>query len=161
MIQISDTVKKEVNAWLVNNALQAPTTGIDKLEDLGLDSLDLVECHLDMENNLKVRLPDHSMDKVVTVADLMEKVQEAVNYEAFLQVGPSLNSEQPGKATHPELQKWINSNMPSPFKKIEYLRQEIFKMQNVVFRSDLAAALKKAELALKEASTLLENEQQN
>jgi acyl carrier protein len=48
------------------------------LEDLGADSLDMVEIGMTLEETFNLSLPDEDMDKVRTVGELYEALAELV-----------------------------------------------------------------------------------
>jgi acyl carrier protein len=42
--------------------------------DMGLDSLDKIEMMMDMEDEFRVDIPDHAMELIDTVAELIEYI---------------------------------------------------------------------------------------
>ena len=45
-------------------------------EDLNADSLDLVELIMEMEDRFKIKIPDEDAEKIQTVQDAMDYLQE-------------------------------------------------------------------------------------
>jgi len=52
-----------------------PTT---RLEDLGLDSLDMVEFMFDIENEFKIKIPDQEF-KVATIQEIVDAVDRFIS----------------------------------------------------------------------------------
>ena len=71
-----DRVKKIVVDQLgVNEAdVQIDSTFID---DLGADSLDIVELIMAFEEEFEIEIPDDAIASIVTVGDAVEKLEEA------------------------------------------------------------------------------------
>ena len=71
-----DKVKKIVVDQLgVNEAdVQIDSTFID---DLGADSLDIVELIMAFEEEFEIEIPDDAIASIVTVGDAVEKLEEA------------------------------------------------------------------------------------
>jgi acyl carrier protein len=69
--------------WLeniLNSKFNNPVSSITEdtmIEDLGIDSLDLVELQLEYENDFGVELPD-STDEIRTVRDLLNLLERNV-----------------------------------------------------------------------------------
>ena len=49
------------------------------VEDLGCDSLDIVEIIMGVEDELDIKIPDDSVESIVTVGDAMEEIRKALN----------------------------------------------------------------------------------
>ena len=49
------------------------------VEDLGCDSLDIVEIIMGVEDELDIKIPDESVEAIVTVGDAMEEIRKAIN----------------------------------------------------------------------------------
>ena len=47
--------------------------------DLGLDSLDVVELLMELEKKYKIRIPDDELERVVTVQDVVNLVEQFIN----------------------------------------------------------------------------------
>ncbi len=48
------------------------------IDDLGADSLDIVELIMAIEEEFNIEIPDESAEKVVTVGDVVEYIKENV-----------------------------------------------------------------------------------
>lgn len=48
----------------------------DRLDDLGLDSLELLDLQLAIEQNFKIKIPDQDFAKLQTVGDLISITHE-------------------------------------------------------------------------------------
>ena len=48
------------------------------IDDLGADSLDIVELVMDLEEEFDMEIPDSDAEKVVTVGDVVEYIKENV-----------------------------------------------------------------------------------
>ncbi|OHE22697.1 MAG: acyl carrier protein [Syntrophobacterales bacterium RBG_19FT_COMBO_59_10] len=44
------------------------------IDDLGADSLDLVELIMEMEENFNVRIPDNEIEKIRTIKDVLDYI---------------------------------------------------------------------------------------
>lgn len=51
-------------------------------KDLNIDSLDLVELVIDVENRFSIRIADDDIDKLVTVADLVDRIATSTPLQA-------------------------------------------------------------------------------
>lgn len=67
-------------------ALQANLESADGIElssklidDLGYDSLDLVEIVMKMEKAFQIYIPDEDMERIVTVQDVVDMVKKYLN----------------------------------------------------------------------------------
>ena len=49
------------------------------IDDLGADSLDLVELIMGIEEEFNIEIPDGEAEKVVTVEDVVEYIKEHIN----------------------------------------------------------------------------------
>ncbi len=52
------------------------TMETDIAEDLGADSLDVVEMLMSIEDEFDVEIPDDAIDKLKTIGDVVEYIQE-------------------------------------------------------------------------------------
>ena len=68
--KVSEIMSKRVN---VSNLKED-----DSLSSLGLDSLDLVELIMGIEEEFNIEIPDGEAEKVVTVGDVVEYIKENV-----------------------------------------------------------------------------------
>ena len=48
------------------------------IDDLGADSLDIVELVMALEEEFDIEIPDSDAEKVVTIADVVEYIKENV-----------------------------------------------------------------------------------
>lgn len=48
-------------------------------DDLGADSLDLLQIVMGMEESFNIHLPEEDLTDIVTVQDAIDKIQKAVN----------------------------------------------------------------------------------
>lgn len=48
------------------------------IDDLGADSLDIVELIMDLEEEFDIEIPDSDAEKVVTVGDVVEYIKDHV-----------------------------------------------------------------------------------
>jgi len=58
-----------------------PTT---RLEDLGLDSLDMIEFMFDIENEFKIKIPDQEF-KVTTIQEIVDAVDRFISEQRIEQ----------------------------------------------------------------------------
>jgi len=65
---------EEIKARLAKVAKKDAITGEENLRDLGLDSLDIVELLLDLENDYDVHFDDMDMAELTTVKDLLDAI---------------------------------------------------------------------------------------
>ena len=75
--EIFDKVKEIIIEQLgvTENAVTAEASFID---DLGADSLDIVELIMALEEEFDLEIPDSDAEKVVTVGDVVEYIKENV-----------------------------------------------------------------------------------
>ena len=59
-------------------------TAATTLENLGLDSLDIIEFMFDIENEFDIRIPDREF-KVITIQDMVEALDRFVSEQALEQ----------------------------------------------------------------------------
>ena len=57
-------------------AEDAVTTEASFIDDLGADSLDIVELVMGLEEEFSIEIPDADAEKVVTVGDVVEYIKE-------------------------------------------------------------------------------------
>lgn len=53
--------------------------GITTLKDLGADSLDKLEITLQLEDKFKIKIPDDEAEKLLTVGDVINYIEEKIN----------------------------------------------------------------------------------
>lgn len=56
----------------------AVTTEASFIDDLGADSLDIVELIMELEEEFDMEIPDADAEKIVTVGDVVEYIKEHV-----------------------------------------------------------------------------------
>ena len=56
----------------------AVTTEASFIDDLGADSLDIVERIMELEDEFDMEIPDADAEKIVTVGDVVEYIREHV-----------------------------------------------------------------------------------
>ena len=49
------------------------------VEDLGCDSLDVVEIIMGIEEELDIKIPDEAAENIATVGDAMEEIKKSLN----------------------------------------------------------------------------------
>ena len=64
---------------LVGVAENAVTMEASFIDDLGADSLDIVELVMALEEEFDIEIPDSDAEKVVTVEDVVDYIKENVN----------------------------------------------------------------------------------
>ena len=77
----SEEVFEKVKAIIVEQLQVAEYTVTEEasfIDDLGADSLDLVELIIALEEEFDIEIPDTDAEKVVTVADVVEYIKENV-----------------------------------------------------------------------------------
>ena len=77
----SDEIFEKVKAIIVEQLQvneDAVTQEASFIDDLGADSLDLVELIMGIEEEFNIEIPDGEAEKVVTVGDVVEYIKENV-----------------------------------------------------------------------------------
>ena len=77
----SEEVFEKVKAIIVEQLQVAENTVTEEasfIDDLGADSLDLVELIMALEEEFDIEIPDTDAEKVVTVGDVVEYIKENV-----------------------------------------------------------------------------------
>ena len=77
----SEEVFEKVKGIIVNQlgvADTAVTLEASFIDDLGADSLDIVELVMALEEEFDMEIPDEDAEKVVTVGDVVEYIKEKV-----------------------------------------------------------------------------------
>lgn len=67
---------KEIVAEQLNVELSELEAGKSFLNDLGADSLDIVELVMAMEEEFEVEIPDEDAEKIQTVGDAIKYIEE-------------------------------------------------------------------------------------
>jgi len=75
--EIFEKVKKIIIEQL-GVAEGAVTTEASFIDDLGADSLDIVELVMALEEEFSIEIPDADAEKVVTVGDVVDYIKENV-----------------------------------------------------------------------------------
>ena len=73
---------KEIIVEQLGVAESAVTMEASFIDDLGADSLDIVELVMALEEEFDIEIPDNDAEKVVTVGDVVEYIKENVHYAA-------------------------------------------------------------------------------
>ncbi len=77
----TEEVFEKVKGIIVNQlgvADSAVTMDASFIDDLGADSLDIVELVMALEEEFDMEIPDSDAEKVVTVSDVVEYIKEHV-----------------------------------------------------------------------------------
>ena len=77
----SEEIFEKVKGIIVEQlgvAESAVTTEASFIDDLGADSLDIVELVMGLEEEFGIEIPDADAEKVVTVGDVVEYIKENV-----------------------------------------------------------------------------------
>ena len=77
----SDEVFEKVKETIIEQlgvADTAVTAEASFIDDLGADSLDIVELIMALEEEFDIEIPDSDAEKVVTVGDVVEYIKEHV-----------------------------------------------------------------------------------
>ena len=77
----TEEVFEKVKAIIINQlgvADTAVTMEASFIDDLGADSLDIVELVMALEEEFDMEIPDSDAEKVVTVGDVVEYIKENV-----------------------------------------------------------------------------------
>ena len=78
MEAIFERVKEVIGEQLGIEDLDTITMETTFIDDLGADSLDLVELIMGVEEEFNIEIPEGEADKVVTVGDVVEYIKENV-----------------------------------------------------------------------------------
>ena len=73
--EVFDKIKNIIIEQL-GTAESAVTMEASFIDDLGADSLDIVELIMAIEEEFNIEIPDESAEKVVTVGDVVEYIKE-------------------------------------------------------------------------------------
>ena len=77
----SEEVFEKIKAIIVEQLQVAENTVTEEasfIDDLGADSLDLVELIMALEEEFDIEIPDTDAEKVVTVGDVVDYIKENV-----------------------------------------------------------------------------------
>lgn len=75
--EVFDKVK-EIIVEQLGVASDSVTTEASFIDDLGADSLDIVELIMALEEEFDIEIPDSDAEKVVTVGDVVDYIKENV-----------------------------------------------------------------------------------
>ena len=70
---------KEIIAGVLSIDSDEITLDSSFSDDLGCDSLDIVEIIMGIEEELDIKIPDEAAEKIVTVGDAMEEIKNSLN----------------------------------------------------------------------------------
>jgi acyl carrier protein len=70
-----DKKVKEIVAEQLGKDVNDITTGASFIDDLGADSLDIVELVMKMEEEFGIEIPDEEAEKIKTVNDVVEYIK--------------------------------------------------------------------------------------
>jgi acyl carrier protein len=70
-----DKKVKEIVAEQLGKDVNEITTGASFIDDLGADSLDIVELVMKMEEEFGIEIPDEEAEKIKTVTDVVEYIK--------------------------------------------------------------------------------------
>lgn len=66
---------REIVAEQLGKDVSEVTTGASFIDDLGADSLDIVELVMKMEEEFAIEIPDEEAEKIKTVNDVVEYIK--------------------------------------------------------------------------------------
>ncbi len=78
MDTVLEKVKEVISEQLDVEDVDSITTETTFIDDLGADSLDIVELIMALEEEFDMEIPDSDAEKVVTVGDVVEYIKENV-----------------------------------------------------------------------------------
>ena len=70
---------KEIIADVLSIDTNELTMDSSFVEDLGCDSLDVVEIIMGIEEELDIKIPDEAAENIATVGDAMEEIKKSLN----------------------------------------------------------------------------------
>ena len=74
---------KEIVADKVNSTYEEIDVRRDLRNDLGMDSLDIIEVVFDLQRELKIFIPDQKSEKWKTIQDIIETVNELKQEKSY------------------------------------------------------------------------------
>ena len=77
MDTVLEKVKEVISEQLGIDDTDSITTETTFIDDLGADSLDIVELIMALEEEFDIEIPDSDAEKVVTVGDVVDYIKEA------------------------------------------------------------------------------------
>ena len=78
MDTVLEKVKEVISEQLGIEDTDSITTETTFIDDLGADSLDIVELIMALEEEFDIEIPDSDAEKVVTVGDVVEYIKDHV-----------------------------------------------------------------------------------
>ena len=78
MDTVLEKVKEVISEQLDVEDVDSITTETTFIDDLGADSLDIVELVMALEEEFDIEIPDSDAEKVVTVGDVVDYIKENV-----------------------------------------------------------------------------------
>ena len=78
MDTVLEKVKEVISEQLDVEDLDSITTETTFIDDLGADSLDIVELVMALEEEFDIEIPDSDAEKVVSVSDVVDYIKENV-----------------------------------------------------------------------------------
>ena len=78
MEAIFEIVKEVIGEQLGIDDIETITMETTFIDDLGADSLDIVELVMALEEEFDIEIPDSDAEKVVTVGDVVDYIKENV-----------------------------------------------------------------------------------
>lgn len=70
---------KKIIAEILNLDVEEITMETTFIDDLGADSLDIIEIIMELEREFSITIEDEDAEKIVTVGDAVEKIKSATN----------------------------------------------------------------------------------
>ena len=76
MVDVSDSKIKEIVAEKLEIGIEQVTAEAKFIDDLGADSLDVVELIMTLEDEFDIEITDEQAEKIVTVKDAIDFMKE-------------------------------------------------------------------------------------
>lgn len=70
---------KKIIAEILNLDVEEITMETTFIDDLGADSLDIIEIIMELEREFSISIEDEDAEKIVTVGDAVERIKNATN----------------------------------------------------------------------------------
>ncbi|MCI9137165.1 MAG: acyl carrier protein [Lachnospiraceae bacterium] len=70
---------KKIIAEILNLDVEEITMETTFIDDLGADSLDIIEIIMELEREFSISIEDEDAEKIVTVGDAVERIKSATN----------------------------------------------------------------------------------
>ena len=75
-----DYIVKDIMIYKLGLEASELTESAHFQDDLGIDSLDIVELHVEIEKQLDIRIPDEEAERITTVGKLLRCVRHKAIY---------------------------------------------------------------------------------